>query len=377
MSSYQVEQVELSNRRQVQEYLALPFRLYEKTPQWVPPLSFEAGLPFNRQRFSLYRYGEAAFFLARDSGGRTAARLAAIDNGNYNRFNQERTAFFYQFECVEDGAAASAVFSAAVDWARKRGLNRLVGPKGFTVLDGIGLLIQGFEYLPAFGQPYNHPYYERLLTQDVGLGASRDLVTGIMDASSQFPERIHEISQRVQARRGLVVTRYRSRAELRSLVPYLKDLYNRSLTGTSGNAPLTDEDARILADQLIWFADPRLIKIVKKGEQAVGFLFAYPDITTTIQRTRGHLLPFGWYHMLRALRTTKVVNINGAGMAEGYRGLGGTAILFSEIYKSIADSGYTCGELIQIGSDNERMQRELKDLGVRFHKVHRIYSLPI
>jgi hypothetical protein len=374
MPEYIIERLDFDNRRQVKAYLELPFRLYKDTPQWVPPLSFEVRQPFNRRRFAFYRHGEAAFFLVNDQHGQAVGRIAVINNHNHNRYNQEKTAFFYHFECIDDEQAASLLFDAVVGYARQQGLNRLFGPKGFTVFDGLGLLAKGFEHRPAFGQPYNFPYYERLVTTAGGLGDASDLLTGYMDASSEFPERIHELAERIQQRRGLKVTRFSSRHELRSLVPYLKELYNNSLTGTSGNTPLTDDDARSMAEQLIWFADPRLIKIVMKGGQAVGFLFAYPDITAAIQRTRGRLFPFGWIDLLLELRRTRWVNVNGAGMAEGYRGVGGTALLFSELYKSVAGSGYLYGDLIQIGAENERMLRDLENIGITFHKLHRVYS---
>ena len=122
-------------------------------------------------------------------------------------------------------------------------------------------------------------------------------------------------------------------------MPKLRDLYNGSIEGTPGNAPLTDDEAMTMADQLLWFADPRLIKIVMKDGEPVGYLFAYPDISTAVQRTGGRLLPLGWADMFIELRRTRWININGAGMIEKYRGLGGTAILFSEIYDSFIAGG--------------------------------------
>ncbi len=377
MSEYHLEQVDLANRRQVQSYLELPFHLYKDTPQWVPPLSLEARRPFDRKRFAFYDHGDAAFYLAKDPHGKAVGRIAVIENHSHNLYNHEKTAFFYQFECIQDERAAAILFEAVIQWAKQRQLNRIFGPKGFTVFDGMGLLVKGFEHRPPFGQPYNLPYYERLVTEVGGFDDARDLLTGFMDANSDFPERIHELAARVQERRGLRVARFKSRRELRQLTSYFKDLYNKSLTDTSGNAPLSDEDARNLADQLIWFADPRLIKIVMKDDQAVGFLLAYPDISAALQRTGGRLFPFGWLDMLLELKRTKRVNVNGAGMIEGYRGVGGTALLFSEMYKSVAESGYRYGDLIQIGAENERMLRDLANIGVTFHIMHRVYSRDI
>jgi hypothetical protein len=136
---------------------------------------------------------------------------------------------------------------------------------------------------------------------------------------------------------------------------------------------LTAEDVKGIADQMLWFADPRLIKIVMKGDEPVGFLFAYPDISAALQRTGGQLFPWGWFHLWRELRRTRWININGAGIIEQYRGLGGTAILFSEMYKSVVEGGYLYADLVQIGVENDRMQRELEGLGIDFYKTHRMY----
>jgi hypothetical protein len=170
------------------------------------------------------------------------------------------------------------------------------------------------------------------------------------------------------------VAHYRRRSDLRALVPKLQALYNGSLSGTSGNVPLTDDEVKTLADQLLWFADPRLIKIIFKEDDPVGFLFAYPDISAALQRTRGRIFPLGWITLLREMRRTKWVNINGAGIVEKYRGLGGTTILFSEMYKSVTEGGFEHADVVQIGLENEKMQRELRDLGIDFYKSHRLYS---
>jgi hypothetical protein len=217
MSEYHLEQVDLANRRQVQSYLELPFHLYKDTPQWVPPLSLDARRPFDRKRFAFYDHGDAAFYLAKDPHGKAVGRIAVIENHSHNLYNHEKTAFFYQFECIQDERAAAILFEAVIQWAKQRQLNRIFGPKGFTVFDGMGLLVKGFEHRPPFGQPYNLPYYERLVTEVGGFDDARDLLTGFMDANSDFPERIHELAARVQERRGLWVARFKYRRARRHI----------------------------------------------------------------------------------------------------------------------------------------------------------------
>jgi hypothetical protein len=357
---------------QVREFIEFPFELYRHTPQWVPPFLFEARRVFDRRRNPFYRHSDAVFFLGR-RGGQTVGRLAVLENRNYNAFNRERAAFFCQFECVHDREVAQGLFTSGLAWARSRGLDVIAGPRGFTALDGLGLLVRGFQHRPAFGIPYNLPYYEELLL-DVGFEPAGDILSGHLTAEAQFPERIHSIAARAMARRGLRIARYRTRRDLRALAPRLGQLYNDSLGGTPGNVPLAAEEIRSLADQLVRFADPRLIKVVLKRDDPVGFLFAYPDISAALQWSRGRVFPFGWLAMLLETRRTKWVNINGAGMLEGHRGLGGTAILFSEMFKSVREGGFLHADLVQIGAENDRMQRELQNFGVDFYKTHRVYQ---
>lgn len=366
-------QIDLSNRKQVRAFLELPERIYRDMPQWVPPLAGDERQRLNTRKYPFYRHSAAAFFLAWD-GGLPIGRLAVLDNRRYNEFNHTRTAFFYLFECSPNSQAARGLFDSAFEWARRRGLDRLSGPKGFTPLDGLGLLVKGFDRRPALGQPYNPDYYPQFL-EEAGFMKTGEIVSGYMNSALQFPERIHELARRTQERRGLQIARFRTRRELRQSLGSLESLFNVVMAGTSGGTPITREEVKALADQLLWFADPRLIKILMKDNRPVGFLLAYPDISTALQKTKGRLFPFGWVILLQELRKTDWININGAGLIEEYRGLGGTAILYSEMFRSVTENPrYRHVEVVQIGLENDRMQREMQNFGVDFYKMHCLYE---
>lgn len=369
----QIIEIDTDNSRQVNQFINLPYRLYKDTPLWVPPLVSDIRRMLNRNNHAFYKHSEAAFFLALDQSDTPVGRLAVLENRNFNEFNKAKSSFFFLFECEQNFATAQELFSNAYRWALARGLVEIIGPKGFSALDGLGLLVEGFEHRPAFGIAYNPPYYSELL-ETIGFKPQGDMVSGYLSrANYNFPEKIHQVADLVKERRGLQVKRFNSRRDLRAVVPRLKELYNASIEGTPGNVPLTDEEVKTLANQLLWFADPKLIKIITKDDQPVGFLFAYPDISAALQRTSGRFFPLGWLDMFRELKKTKWVNINGAAIIEKYRGLGGTAILFSEMFKTLQDSRFEHGDIVQIGTDNQRMLRELRDLGINFYKKHRIY----
>jgi GNAT superfamily N-acetyltransferase len=372
--SMNIIQIDPSNRKQVRDFLSLPRRIYRDIPQWVPPLQGDERKRLDVKHYPFYKHSQAAFFLAYE-GQAAVGRLAVLDNRPYNEFNHEKAAFFYLFECEQDAEIARQLFEAAFTWARGRGLEQMLGPKGFTALDGMGMLVKGFEHRPALGVPYNPAYYPGLIEAQ-GFTTHREVASGYLgEENIQFPEHIHELAERIKERRGLRIARFETRSELRRGLNCLKELYDGTIEESSGNAPITQEETDMLINQMIWVADPNLFKIVMKDDKPVGFLMAYPDISEGLQKTKGRIFPFGWITLLRELRRTKWLNLNGAGIIAEYRGAGGTAILYSELFKSVLENPrYRHADLVQVGLDNDRMQRELANFGVRFYKMHRIYA---
>lgn len=368
-----IHEVDHSDRYRFQQFIDLPYKIYRDIPQWVPPLSMDINRIFDKQHNPYYQHSNAAFLLATSADGAAIGRLAVLNNRHYNEYNHEQSAFFYLFECMHNLEAARGLFEAGFEWAHRSGLSKIIGPRGFSSLDGLGMLVKGFDHRPAFGIPYNLSYYPELI-ESLGFTPQGDIVSGYLPADFQFPQKIDKIATLVQKRRGLSIARYHTRRDLHHLVSRLKDLYNGMIEHTTDNVPLTDDEAKSLANQIIWFADPRLIKVIMKDNAPVGLLFAYPDISAAIQRTKGRVFPFGWIDLFLEMRRTRWVDINGAGILEEYQGLGGTAILFSEMFKSIVEGGFKNAEIVQIGVENDKMPRELRELGIDFYKTHRIYQ---
>ena len=368
-----VREIDITKRHEVRTFINLPFGIYKDCSQWVPSLRRDMLGQLNRNKHPFFKNSDAAFFMVFDDNEKPAGRIAVLNNKPYNALNRTQTAFFYFFEVIEDFAMAKALFESAFAWARKQGLTNIFGPKGFAALNGLGLLTRGFEHRPAFGIPYNHAYYPKFIER-LGFKKEREVLSGYLHRDHPVPEKVRVISEKVQQRWGVKAKQFDTRNDLRRMVPYLKGLYNGSLGGTSGNVLLTDADVDAMANQIIWFTDPRIIKILMKDDKAVGFLLAYPDISAALQKTRGRLFPFGWLRVLLELWTTKWVNVNGAGIIEEYRGLGGTAVLFDEIAKSFKQTHYEHADLVQIGLENTKMQLELSTFGIDFYKSHCMYS---
>ena len=200
-----IVQVDLTSKQQVKDFIDLPFHIYADVPQWVPPLEMDIKRILDSRRNPFYRHSEAAFFIAYGDQ-LPAGRIAVLNNRRYNDYNHSREAFFWLFEAENSQETASGLFEAAFAWARSRGLDKITGPKGFTPLDGFGLLVKGFEHRPAFGLPYNPAYYVDLIEAQ-GFVKDGESVSGYLSTDIQFPPRIHQLAERLVQRRGLRIAR--------------------------------------------------------------------------------------------------------------------------------------------------------------------------
>jgi hypothetical protein len=369
----QIHRVDPDSRRDVNRFIRFPFQLYREHPLWVPPFVHEARAELDPHRHPFYKHSQAAFFLALSEGS-VLGRLAVLDNRRYNEHHGQRTVWFYHFDAVDDRAVSRALFDAGFDWARRRGLDRIWGPKGLAHTDGPGILIEGFEHRPAIGIPYNYPYYAALL-EDAGLEKALDFLSWYMDRQIGLPERFLEVAEKVKQRRGYRSLVHQSKDELRAFIPRVTSVYNEAFREVQGFVPLSEAEALAIGRRILSIADPQLISLLLQGEELIGFVLAYPDISAALQRCRGRLWPTGWFHLLREFRRTRWININGMGIRQRHRGLGGNALLYSELYRILIDHPqYEFADLVQIQETNVRIFQEMEALGVRAWKKHRVFQ---
>jgi hypothetical protein len=327
----------------------------------------------DRQRHPFYEHSDAAFFLAQE-GERVVGRIAVLENSRYNTYHGERAAFFYFFDAINDTLISRGLFGAAADWARGRGLQTVWGPKGFLASDGQGILIEGFEHRAAMGIPFNHPYYGELV-EDAGFVRKLDFVSLYMDRQYEFPTRFLRVAEKIKRRRGFRSMHFKTKAELRAVVTKVTAVYNEAFAEVVGYVPITEKEAQIIGERILAVADPSLVSLLMRGEDIIGFVLAYPDLSAAIQRCRGRMWPLGWYHLLREFKRTRWINFNGAGIRAEYRGLGGNALLYAELYRIlIQHPQYDFADLIQVQEPNTRMMQELEAMGVKPRKRHRTYE---
>jgi len=368
-----IQKIDTQSRAQVRRFTDIPFRLYAGHPQWVPPLLMDVRTMLNRQKHPFYEHSAADFFVAvRD--GRDVGRIAALENTRFNATHGTRQAQFYLFECEDDQEAAAALFDRVFEWARGRGLDHVVGPKGFGVLDGYGLLVEGYEHRQMMTMMnYNYEYYPRLV-EALGFEKEVDFVSCYIKAEDfRLPERIHRIAERVKRRGSLSVKRFRTKRELIKWTGRIGVTYNRAFVDNWEYYPLTEREIDFLVSNLVTVANPRLIKIITHGEDVVGFLFGFPDVSAALQRARGCLTPWGLADLLLELRRTQWVAINGAGILPEFQGRGGNTLLYTEMENTIREFGYQHADLTQVAETAVQMRSDLVNLGGKPYKNHRVY----
>lgn len=368
-----VEKLETHRKAQRRRFSHLPFQFYTQTPQWVPPVLIDVEAAMDRNKHPYYEHSEADFFIAvRD--GRDVGRLAMLHNKRYNDYHQTRRAQFYFFECEDNQETAQALFDRAFDWTHERKLDEIVGPKGFAPLDGYGMLVEGFEHRQMMTMMnYNQPYLPQLL-EAIGFEKEVDFVSCYADTRKfVMPERVFSIAERVEKKGVLTVKRFESKKELRAWASRIGRTYNQSFVNNWEYYPLTDKEIKFVVDNILTIADHRLIKIILHGEDVVGFMFAFPDISAALQRSKGRLLPFGILDILQELRRTKWVSVNGAGILPEFHGRGGNALLYAEMGKTLRDFGYAHAEMTQVAESAVEMRNDLINLGGIPYKNHRVF----
>lgn len=370
----EIRQLNPQNKKEVDRFIRFPFDLYREDPLWVPPLLGGMRSALNPNAHPSYQHSEAAFFTAEADGG-ILARLGVVHNRRHNEYTRTKKAFFCFFEAADDAQAAAGVFDAAIGWAKKRGLELLIGPRGLIGSDASGVLVEGFEHPPAMNVPYNYPYYDKLVT---GVGFKKDTqhYSGFIDLTTyRFPDRIFEMAEKIRRRGGFSIKSFETVKELLAWAPRALDIHQKTFMDNHEYYPPTEGESRSIVNDLLSVADPRLIKLILRGEQVVGFVLAYPDINAGIRKAGGELWPFGWAHLMRAKKTTKWVDVNGLGILPEYRGMGSNALLYFELVKTMQALGYEHLEAVMVDENNYRSKSDNLTMGVNFYKTHRCYEL--
>ena len=327
----------------------------------------------DQDKHPFYEHSEADFFIA-VKDGQDVGRICALVNNPFNKYHDVKQSLFYFFDCDNDIEIASALFDRLYEWAHKRDMTEVVGPKGMGPLDGYGLLIEGFEHRQMMTMMnYNPPYYPKLL-EDLGFEKEVDFISCFL-SSEKFilDERIHRIADRVIQRGTLGVHRFKNKSDLKAWADRIGKAYNQTFVNNWEYYPLSDNEIKFILDTILMVADPKLIKIITHNDDVVGFLLGFPDVSSALQRAKGKLLPLGIFDLLINMRRTNWIAVNGAGILPEFQGRGGNALLYSEMEKTVKDYNFEFAEMTQIAESAVQMRRDLVNLGGEPYKNHRVY----
>jgi hypothetical protein len=369
-----IEKIDTENKSQVKRFVEFYYDLYKECPQWVPPLFMDAYLPLNRNKHPFFEYSEADFFLAiRD--GKVVGRICAAENKLFNEYHKTKKAQFYFFDSIDDLEVARALFETVYQWALERGLDTILGPKGLSPFDGYGIQIEGTEHRQMMTMmTYNYPYYQRLV-ESLGFEKEVDFVSCYLPAEAfTIPERVERIAQWAMKRGNLWVKHFKSKKELVSWAQRIGKTYNRTFVNNWEYYPFSQGDIDYAVQNVFMIADHRLIKLIMHGDDIVGFLFAFPDVSAAIQRAKGRLFPFGIVDILLEMKRTKTVSGNGMGVLPEFQGTGGNALLYYEMGRTMLEfKQFEFVEMTQVAETTRQMRADLKNLNGVEYKNHRVF----
>jgi GNAT superfamily N-acetyltransferase len=365
----------VQNRGELREFIGLPFRIHRGHHRWVPPLYSEERRYFDAKRNPAFAKNDTVLALAY-ANGVVVGRIMGIINRQYNHRLGQRHARFGYFECLDDPGVAAALLSHVEDWARKLGMEKIVGPMGFTEQDPEGFLIEGFQYESTIATYFNFEYLPSLLERN-GYTKEVDYVVYLLDLSAEMPPAYERIGQRVLERIGCQVLEFTSRKALKPYIRPVLSLMNETFIDLYGYDPLEASEMDALATRYLPVIDPRFVKAAAKDGQLIAFLLAIPNLSEGFRQAKGRLLPFGFLKIMAAAHRTKQLDLLLAGVKKEYRGKGLDALGMTLLIREARQAGFLWMDSHHELEMNVAVRAEMERLGGRLYKRFRIFQKPL
>ena len=359
-------------KKDLSEFIKLPFALYAGDPLFVSPLIREMKVHFSDKN-PFFMHAEAKYFLARKDN-KNVGRIVSCINRNHNEFHNEKTGFFGFFESIQDQSVATALFDRASGHLREKGMRAVRGPMSFSTNDECGMLLEGFKEPPMLMTPYNPPYYNDLCEQ-YGFRKVKDLFGYIHDLQNDLPEKIMRVAS-IAERKGIIV-RTINKARFNHEMMIFKEIYNSAWEKNWGFIPLTDEELHYSSEQMKQIAIPELILIAEDQGMPVGFLGMLPDFNVVLKKMKGRLNPLTLAKALFYSRKITDVRLLLLGIKEEYRNRGVDALLYRDGFRGLKKGGYKRVESSWILEDNIPVQRIIEMGSGKLYKKYRVYEKPL
>ena len=364
-------------RRQLKEFVRVPFRVHREHPQWVAPLLFERMQVLDPSKNPWFEHGEAELLIA-ERDGEPVGRISAHLDHRWDEFQGGEDAMFGFFETVDDAEVAGALVQAATEWAEARGRRRLLGPMDFTTNDEVGILVEGFERRPMILQPWHPPYYAELI-EGLGFAKAIDLLMwelrlGDLKQGERFDPSIHAAAEKALREEGITIRNMRKR-EMAAEVRRFMDVYNEAWGDNWGFVPITDAEVEFQAKNLKQVLDEEWTYMAEKDGEVIGAALTLPDVNQVLAELDGRLLPLGWLRFLRGRSKIDRLRVFALGVKHDYRHSGVAAGLYLKHLETATLPGrIKWGEMGWILETNEPMNRAMDGMGGKVVKRYRLYE---
>lgn len=371
----------VSSKKDLKHFIRFNYELYKGNPYSVPDLYDDMLRTFSPGKNAAFEFCEADYFLAFNAEGKIVGRVAAIINRRANETWGKRAVRFGWIDFVDDPQVSRALIEAVKAWGRERGMETIEGPLGFTDLDAEGMLVEGFEELSTMATIYNYPYYPRHMER-LGLTKATDWVEMKIYIPDAVPEKHKRISQLIAKRYDLHTRKLKSKREvMRSGVAHdIFRLINDAFTPLFGYSRMTERQIDQYVRMYVPVLDLRMVSLVENAQGeivAVGISMA--SLSRALQKANGRLLPFGWYHLLKALlwKRPKVLDLLLVAVRPDYQGKGVNALLFTDLIPVYQKLGFEYAESNVELEENSKVQSQWQYFKTEQHKRRRCYTAPL
>lgn len=382
MSAIEIKKVE--SRRDLCKFIDFHNELYKGNPYHVPNLYFDEMNTFRKDKNAAFDFCEAEYFMAyRD--GKAVGRVAAIINHSANKKWERESVRFGWIDFVDDIEVSKALLKAVEDYGKSKGMKEIVGPLGFTDMDPEGMLLYGYDQLGTQATAYNYPYYPEHMDRMGGWEKDNDYVEYKLYVPEEMPEKYATIAKMIQKRYNLQVKKLK-RNEIYGENGYGRKIFqvvNETFKDLYGYSKLTDRQIEQYVKMYLPMADLDLITIIEDwntpDHKVVGVGISIPSLARALQKCGGKLFPFGWWHILRALKfhKTEVVDLLLIGVLSEYRQKGANALLFYDLIPHYQRLGFKWGETHVEMETNMKVQGQWQYLNREIHKRRRCYKKDI
>ena len=377
MSSIQIKRVE--TKKDLKQFIEFHYDLYKGSPYDVPNLYSDEVNTLSKNKNAAFDFCEAEYFLALKEG-KIVGRVAAIINHKANEKWKKKDVRFGWIDFIDDIEVSRALFEAVEDYGRKKGMNDIVGPLGFTDMDPEGMLTWGFDKLGTMATIYNYEYYPQHMEKLGGWEKDNDYVEYYLVVPEKSPEKYTKIAEMVEKRYNLHVRKLTKKDIFQGgYGKKLFDLINLTYSDLYGFSELTDRQIDQYVKMYFPFADLNLVTVIEDGNkdnQLAGLGITIPSLSHALQKCRrGRLFPFGWWHLLRAIKFHKTdgVDLLLMGFLPEYRSKGANALLFADLIPRYVNYGFKWGETQVEMESNEGVQSQWGPLDPINHKKRRCY----